>query len=126
MRNDARMHPRGHYLFQNEGPTTGQMAKDGWWVRVSLEKQEAPGIVFLVGSSNHNPKPWRIWNTGQPNEFDVPEPYRNVNPLYIKANSTDGKNSWFCVMYRDRGVKHFDFDDDEDHEMNQGDSDDEC
>lgn len=101
-------------------------AKNGWWVRVNTGKQEAPTITFQVGSSNHNSKAWRIWNTGNENEFDVPDEYRNVNPIYIKANSSDGKNSWFCVMYKDHGVKHFDFDDDEDHEMHQDDSDGEC
>ena len=56
----------------------------------------------------------------------MPERFRNINPLYIKAQSSGGRNSWFCMMYRNAGVKHFDFDDDEDHEETLSSRDDEC
>jgi hypothetical protein len=116
--------PKGSYIVTVKPHVSA--SKNGWWIRVNLSKQEAPQIVFIIGTSNHNAEAWRIWNTGQEAEFDVPEKFKNVNPLYIKANSTDGKNSWFCMMYKGDGVKHFDFDDDEDHEEKQSDRDGEC
>lgn len=125
MSKGMKTHAPGSYSLV-AGAAPQAAARDGWWVRVNLQKQQAPMIVFLVGSNNHTAVAWRIWNTGEPNEFDVPTAYRNINPLYIKANSTNGRNSWFCAMYRNHGVKHFDFDDDEDHEMQQNDQDGEC
>jgi hypothetical protein len=101
-------------------------AKTGWWIKVHLDKQEAPTISFQIGTSNHNAQFWRGWNTGEDPEFDVPQQYLNVARLYIKADSSDGKNSWFCMMYKNNGVKHFDLDDNEDHERNQDDTDGEC
>jgi hypothetical protein len=100
--------------------------KSGWWIKVQKAKQESPTITFSIGSNNHTVEVWRTWNSGEPLEFDVPERFRNINPLYIKAQSSGGRNSWFCMMYRDSGVKHFDFDDDEDHEESQSERDDEC
>jgi hypothetical protein len=101
-------------------------SKDGWWIKVRKAKQESPTITFSIGSNNHTIEAWRTWNSGDDLEFDVPDKFRNINPLYIKAQSSGGRNSWFCMMYRDTGVKHFDFDDDEDHERQQSDPDGEC
>jgi hypothetical protein len=103
-----------------------EATKSGWWVKVQKSKQESPTITFSIGSNNHTVQFWHTWNSGDPLEFDVPDQFRNINPLYIKAQSSGGRNSWFCMMYRDAGVKHFDFDDDEDHEEQQGNRDDEC
>jgi len=100
--------------------------KDGWWIKVDTTRQESPTITFSIGSNNHTIEAWRTWNSGEPAEFDVPDKFKNINPLYIKAQSSGGRNSWFCMMYRGDGVKHFDFDDDEDHEESQSDRDDEC
>lgn len=101
-------------------------AKDGWWIKIRKEKQESPTITFFIGSNNHTVESWKTWNSGDPLEFDVPDKFKNINPLYIKAQSSGGRNSWFCMMYKDAGVKHFDFDDDEDHEEKQTDRDGEC
>ena len=100
--------------------------KDGWWIKVRKEKQESPTITFSIGSNNHTVEAWRTWNSGQDPEFDVPDRFKNINPLYIKAQSSGGRNSWFCMMYKGDGVKHFDFDDDEDHEEKQSSRDREC
>jgi len=105
---------------------TASAAKDGWWMKVRKEKQESPTITFSIGSNNHTVEAWRTWNSGEPLEFDVPARFKNINPLYIKAQSSGGRNSWFCMMYRDAAVKHFDFDDDEDHEESQSNRDGEC
>lgn len=100
--------------------------KDGWWIKVRKEKQESPTITFFIGSNNHTVESWKTWNSGDPLEFDVPDKFKNINPLYIKAQSSGGRNSWFCMMYKGDGVKHFDFDDDEDHEEKQSNRDGEC
>lgn len=102
------------------------VTKDGWWIRVNTAKQESPTITLSIGSNNHTVESWQTWNSGDPAEFDVPAKFRNINPLYIKAQSSGGRNSWFCMMYKGDGVKHFDFDDDEDHEEKQGNRDGEC
>ena len=99
--------------------------KDGWWIKVRKEKQESPTTTFFIGSNNHTVEFWKNWNSGDPLEFDVPDRFKNINPLYIKAQSSGGRNSWFCMMYKGDGVKHFDFDD-EDHEEKQSDRDGEC
>lgn len=103
-----------------------EATKSGWWIKVQRANQESPTITFSIGSNNHTVEAWTTWDSSQPLEFDVPARFQNINPLYIKAQSSGGRNSWFCMMYRDHGVKHFDFDDDEDHEEHQGDSDGEC
>jgi hypothetical protein len=110
-----------------EGPSVAATAtKNGWWIKVRREKQESPTITFSIGSNNHTVEAWRTWNSGEPLEFDVPEKFQTINPLYIKAQSSGGRNSWFCMMFRGDGVKHFDFDDDEDHEERQSNRDGEC
>jgi hypothetical protein len=105
---------------------TTAAAKDGWWIKVRREKQESPTITLSIGSNNHTVEAWKTWNSGDPLEFDVPDKFKNINPLYIKAQSSGGRNSWFCMMYRGDGVKHFDVDDDEDHEEKQSNRDGEC
>ena len=112
------------HLRTAAGPASAR--SDGWWIRVSRDKQESPTISFFIGSNNHAAEYWTTWDSGDPAEFDVPAQYRNINPLYLKAQSSRGRNSWFCLMYKGAGVKHFDFDDDEDHEEKQANRDDEC
>jgi hypothetical protein len=102
-------------------------SKTGWWVRVDTGKTEASSISFQVGTHKGDRRDWRTWHSNEETEFDVPNEFLNVATLYIHATSNpNDKNSWFCVHYRGQGVKHFDFDDDEDHKMDQDDSDDEC
>jgi len=101
--------------------------KNGWWIRVDTGRTQASSITFFVGTSEHDRRPWFTWKSGDSTEFDVPVDFRNVSTLYIHATSNpDGRNSWFCLMYKQHGVKHFDFDDVEDHQENQNNSDDEC
>jgi hypothetical protein len=76
-----------------------QATKSGWWIKVQKSKQESPTITFSIGSNNRTIEYWRVWNSNDPLEFDVPERFRNINPLYIKAQSSGGRNSWFCMMY---------------------------
>jgi len=101
--------------------------KKGWWIRIDTSKTEASSINFQIGTSKRDRKDWRGWKSNEPVEFDVPDDFLNVAELYIHATSNpDDKNSWFAVFYRDTGVKHFDFDDDEGNQMKQSDHDKEC
>jgi hypothetical protein len=101
--------------------------KNGWWIQINTGKTEASSITFMIGTDSGNRQPWFTWQSGNPTEIDVPDGYRNVASLYIYAVvSPNGKNGWFCVKYINNGVKHWDFDNDEDHQMDQGDNDDEC
>jgi len=102
-------------------------AKDGWWISVHTDKTECSSITFQIGTDGNNRQDWTTWHSGEPTEFDVPIGYRNVWSLYIHATANPGgKNAWFCMMYQGNGVKHFDFDGDEDHKKDQGDRDGEC
>jgi hypothetical protein len=70
---------------------------------------------------------WRVWNSGQPAEFDVPEKYLQVPSLYLRGNVTPiGKFATLCVMYKDRGVEHMSFDDDDSETMSQTEIDIKC
>jgi len=112
---------------ENTNLTAPLVERNGWWIKINTGKTEASQIVFEIGTDNNNRRFWRNWNSGEPNEFDVPIEYRNVSELYIHASSNPSdKNSWFCMMYKENGVKHFDFDYDEEHKENQNNRDDEC
>ncbi len=102
------------------------MKKDGWWIKVRKKKQESPTITLSIGAKKDTVEPWKTWNTGEDLEFDVPEKFTNVKELYIKAQSSGDKKSWFCMMYKGDGVQHFDFNNDEEHQQKQDDRDSEC
>lgn len=106
---------------------TKAATKTGWWIKVRTDKTEATSITFQIGTKEKDREDWRTWKSSDPTEFDVPDKYLQVQRLYIHgtANPT-GRNAWFCMMYKDHGVKHMDFDDSEDQEKQQSDSDDEC
>ena len=104
-----------------------QATKKGWWIRVNTSKTEATSISFQIGTKEKDREDWRTWHSNEPTEFDVPDKYLQVQRLYIHATANpNGRNAWFCMMYRNQGVKHMDFDDNEDQEKSQTDSDGEC
>lgn len=71
-------------------------------------------ITFQVGTSKFQREEWRVWNTGEPAEFDVPEKYLQAPRLYLRGNvSPIGKLATLCLMYKGRGVEHMSFDDDD-------------
>jgi hypothetical protein len=100
--------------------------KSGWWIKVNAPAKDAPSLVFYAGSNDHSYGFWKVWNSGDPAEFDIPEEYRSVPLLYIKAQTTSGLKCRLCVMYKTKGVKHFEYDLEEDHEMKQSDEDKTC
>jgi hypothetical protein len=94
--------------------------KDGWWIRIHTDKTECSSITFQIGTEKNNRQEWTTWRSGEATEFDVPIGYRNVWSLYLQATANpNDKNAYFGLMYKGAGVKHFDFDDVEDHQENQ-------
>jgi hypothetical protein len=106
--------------------SVASLKRDGWWIKVRQKKQESPTITFSIGSKKDTVEPWRTWNSSDDMDFDVPQKYTNLNTLYLKGQSSGDKKSWFCMMYKENGVQHFDFANDEDHEVKQSDRDAEC
>jgi hypothetical protein len=108
-------------------PISSQAAKSGWWVRINPSATTAQVITFQIGESKLQREEWRVWNTGEPAEFDVPEKYLQAPRLYLRGNVTPiGKFATLCMMYKDRGVEHMSFDDDDSETMSQTDIDIKC
>lgn len=96
--------------------TTGGAAasKSGWWVRINTNLTTAQSITFQIGTGKLQREEWRVWKAGEPAEFDVPGNYAQAPRLYLRGSVTPiGKNADLCMMYKDRGVEHMDFTDDE-------------
>lgn len=105
----------------------------GWFIRVKPENTETQTISFWVGTNKDTPNKWTTtWKRGDPATFWVGAPFTHADRLYVNAAVGDhGKNGWFCVDYQNaageaRGIKHWDFDDSEDHDLKKSDGDDEC
>jgi hypothetical protein len=110
-----------------QAPASSQAAKSGWWIRINPTATTAQVITFQIGTSKFQREEWRVWNSGQPAEFDVPEKYLQVPSLYVRGNvSPIGKFATLCVMYKARGVEHMSFDDDDSETMGQTEIDIKC
>jgi len=96
--------------------------KDGWWIKVRKDKQLASAITLFVGTNSDFIT--MNWSSGEPLEFDVAEKFRQHDPLYIKAQSNG--RSWFCLMYKNEGVKHFEFDNNDAHDSSEANRDELC
>jgi hypothetical protein len=104
-----------------------QTVKSGWWIRINPGATTAQIITFQIGSSKHQREEWRVWNAGEPAEFDVPERYLQSPRLYLRGNVTPiGKLATLCLMYKDRGVEHMSFDDDDSETKSQTEIDIKC
>lgn len=104
----------------------------GWYIVVNNAKTETNSISFWVGSNKDSNKWTHVWHRGEPTTFWVGPEFVHSGHIYVNAAVGDhGKNGWFCVDFADstgnrRGIKHWDFDDSEDHDLNTSDRDDEC
>ncbi|MCG3161045.1 MAG: hypothetical protein JMDDDDMK_02163 [Acidobacteria bacterium] len=108
-------------------PASSQAAKTGWWVRINPAATTAQTITFQVGTSKLQREEWRVWNAGEPAEFDVPEKYAQAPRLYLRGNvSPIGKLATLCLMYKDRGVEHMSFNDDDSETKSQTEIDIKC
>jgi hypothetical protein len=110
-----------------QAPISSQATKTGWWIRINPTATTAQTITFQIGTNKFQREEWRVWNSGQPAEFDVPEKYMQFPSLYVRGNVTPiGKFATLCVMYKDRGVEHMSFDDDDSETMRQTEIDIKC
>lgn len=101
-------------------PSQSQATKSGWWIRITPSATTAQAITFQIGTSKIQREEWRVWNAGEPAEFDVPGQYLQAPRLYVRGNVTPiGRFATLCVMYKDRGVEHMSFDDDDSETMGQ-------
>jgi len=119
----------GQPQTQPSSPTsTSSLAtKTGWWVRINPGATTAQLITFQIGTSKVQREEWRVWNAGEPAEFDVPERYLQAPRLYLRGNVTPiGKIATLCLMYKDRGVDHMSFDDDDSETKSQTEIDIKC
>jgi hypothetical protein len=110
-----------------QAPISSQATRSGWWVRINPNATTAQVITFQIGESKFQREEWRVWNAGEPAEFDVPERYLQSPRLYLRGNVTPiGKFATLCMMYKDRGVEHMSFDDDDSETMSQTEIDIKC
>lgn len=94
--------------------TNAPATKSGWWIRINPRLTTAPAIALQVGTNKYDREEWRVWRAGEPTEFDVPAKYQQSPRLFLRGSVTAlGKNGDLCMMYKDRGVEHMDFRDDE-------------
>jgi hypothetical protein len=100
--------------------------KDGWWIKVSTQKPDSQMMAFYAGANGHSYGFWTVWNPGSPAEFDISEEYRNSPTLFILAQTTSGQKCRFCLMYKSKGVRHFEFDLEQGQEVKQSDEDKQC
>jgi hypothetical protein len=101
--------------------------KSGWWIRINPSVTTAQAITLQVGTGKLQREEWRVWRAGEPAEFDVPEKYLQVPRLYVRGSVTPiGKFASLCMMYKDRGVEHLSFDDDDSETKSQTEVDIKC
>lgn len=96
------------------GNSAAVAGKSGWWVRINPSLTTAQMITFQIGASKFQREEWRVWRAGEPTEFDVPANYAQAPRLYLRASVTPiGKYADLCMMFKERGVEHMGFDDDD-------------
>lgn len=103
-----------------------ETTKAGWWIKICPEKTQCDRIDFSIGPDNDNINEHITWVKGQsPNEFDLTS---NANDskvyVYAKVSPHHQKNGYFGVCYQQTVCnKHYEFDDDEDHDVFRNDRD---
>lgn len=113
------------FLFVG-GALAQEAKKDGWWIKVRTQNPASQMIGFYVGATGNSYGFWNVWNPGSPAEFDVTEEYRNSPTLFVLAQTTSGQKCGFCLMYKTKGVKYFEFDLEDGKEVKQSDEDIKC
>ena len=98
--------------------------KTGWWIKICPHKTECNSISFRIGPDKENINEEFTWSKGQPTEFDLKK-NANTAKLYCYAKvNPHKKNGYFGLCYGEQVCsKHWDFDDDEDHDVKQSDKD---
>jgi hypothetical protein len=108
-------------------PQLATATKAGWWIKIRTDRTEAASIDFQIGTEREARESWCTWRSSDATEFDVPDKYLQVARIYVSATANpQGKKGWFCLMYKDHGVKHYDFDNRQEEDRSQTDSDGDC
>jgi len=87
--------------------------KTGWSIRVCPSRHEATSTRLEVGNGDDDESHeyWRDWRRPDPVELDVPEKFRTVSKIWLKASvNPEGKNSYFCLLWQDRVTRVWSFD----------------
>jgi hypothetical protein len=106
---------------------SGAAVKDGWWIKINTGRTDCDSITLQIGPDETQRKFWFDWRRNDAPEFDVPADYRQVFEIYLNATANPkGKHASFCLMYKTRGVKKFEFDNDTNNKEKQTDLDADC
>lgn len=106
---------------------TPLFTKAGWWVRVDGLKTDAASVTLQIGTKSGDRRAWRAWKTGDVFDFDVPRDLQSSSEIYLQASANpSGKNTRFCVYFKETGMKRFDFSGDKDSTIKQTDRDTDC
>jgi hypothetical protein len=113
-------------FFLMAGAFAQEAKKDGWWIKVKTQKPESQMIGFYLGAGRNSYGFWNIWNPGSPTEFDISDEYRNSPTLFVMAQTSSGQKCGFCLMYKTKGVRYFEFDLEDSKEVKPTDEDKRC
>jgi hypothetical protein len=96
--------------FAQFGPPSKEAQKAGWWIKVKTQNPASQGIAFYLGASRGSYGFWSSWAPGTPAEFDVSQEFLNSPTLFVLAQTTSGQKCGFCLMYKSKGIRYFEFD----------------
>ena len=114
-------------LFAQFGAPSQPAKKDGWWIKVSTQKPASQMIGFYLGATGSSYGLWSVWNPGSAcGDSTFRKNFLNSPTLFILAQTTSGQKCGFCVMYKSKGVKYFEFDLEDGQEIKQSDEDKKC
>ena len=116
----------GSSFGQGFGLKQGPPKKDGWWIKVDTQNPASGAMGLYLGATHRSYGLWALWNPGSSAEFDVSDEFKNSPTIYILAQTTSGVKCGFCIMYKNKCVKHVVFELEQDHEAKQSDEDKEC
>jgi hypothetical protein len=112
--------------FAQFGQPAKEATKEGWWIKVMTQKPESQMMAFYLGATRASYGLWNMWNPGSRAEFDVSQEFINSPTLFILAQTTSGQKCAFCLMYKSKGVRYFEFDLEDGQESKQSDEDKRC
>jgi hypothetical protein len=100
---------------KNDKPHVPQSdpAGKGWSVKVCPNETKAETVEIWLGlpGKPETQRFWKKWNVGDPVEIQVPDEYRYVPELWIKATATpENRSTHLCLKYGDQVTQKMSFD----------------
>lgn len=97
-----------------------------WTLKFCTNDTEEDSVKLEVGRGGvlASRRYWTTWKKGQSNELIFPDDLKEANEIWIKATAEHGKDVHICVKYNGNNCQKMTFDEDEEHEVSQGDRDD--